>query len=294
MTVLVGLLSFHALVCLMWTLVSAAMWALVTGTRPRLRREAIGWMAREWGAAMVVFALRPTGWWQPRSRPSRGTEHRDPATPPPVETTLPPVLLVPGFGLNRRCFLFLALYLRRRGWRWVWAINNRPFSGPIQALAVELGHRVEELCEASGSDRVDIVAHSMGGLVAAWYIQHLGGARRVRRLVALGTPWAGSRMAIFGPLRQARDLEPGSETLSLLGPSRVPTTTVWSPHDNIVLPPESARAPWTTTVAASWTGHLTLLLSATALRHVAGALLSPGRTPPADDDTGAACPAPSS
>ncbi len=274
MTVVIGLLSLHALLCLLWTLLTAAMWALVTGTRPRPSREVVGWLAREWGAAVVTFALRPTGWWQTRSRASAGVGARDPSTPPPVASTLPPVLLVPGYGLHRRCFLFLSLYLRRRGWGRVWAVDNRPWAGPVQAMAHELGLRVEELCDASGSDQVDIVAHSMGGLVAAWYLQHLGGARRVRRLVTLGTPWAGSRMAIFGPFRQALDLEPDSETLSLLGPCPVPTTCIWSPHDNIVLPPRSAVVPWAASVELPWTGHTALLLSATSFRLVADALVA--------------------
>lgn len=43
----------------------------------------------------------------------------------------------------------------------------------------------------AGQD-VDIVAHSMGGLVARLYIQELGGAPRVKRLITMGTPHLGS------------------------------------------------------------------------------------------------------
>ena len=39
---------------------------------------------------------------------------------------------------------------------------------------------------------LDIVAHSMGGLVSRWFIEREGGNRVVRRLVMLGTPNGGS------------------------------------------------------------------------------------------------------
>ena len=39
---------------------------------------------------------------------------------------------------------------------------------------------------------VDVIGHSMGGIVARIYIQELGGAAKVRRLVTLGTPHSGS------------------------------------------------------------------------------------------------------
>ncbi len=40
--------------------------------------------------------------------------------------------------------------------------------------------------------RLDIVAHSMGGLVSRWYVEHCGGAAFVDRLVMCGTPHGGS------------------------------------------------------------------------------------------------------
>jgi pimeloyl-ACP methyl ester carboxylesterase len=39
---------------------------------------------------------------------------------------------------------------------------------------------------------LDVIAHSMGGLVSRWFIEREGGNRLVRRLVMLGTPNGGS------------------------------------------------------------------------------------------------------
>ena len=43
-----------------------------------------------------------------------------------------------------------------------------------------------------GAGAIDIVAHSMGGLIARTYALEEGGAARIGRLVSAGTPWRGS------------------------------------------------------------------------------------------------------
>ena len=59
--------------------------------------------------------------------------------------------------------------------------------------------------------RVVFVCHSMGGLVARWYIEQCGGAEITRKLITLGTPYRGAARALdqlvngahpgLGPLR---------------------------------------------------------------------------------------------
>jgi pimeloyl-ACP methyl ester carboxylesterase len=44
--------------------------------------------------------------------------------------------------------------------------------------------------------RLVFVCHSMGGLVARWYIEHCGGAEVTRKLVTLGTPYRGAVKAL--------------------------------------------------------------------------------------------------
>jgi triacylglycerol lipase len=63
-------------------------------------------------------------------------------------------------------------------------------------------------------DRIDVVAHSLGGLDARYALAHLGLAARVRSLVTVGTPHRGSPLANLtdrGPLAVAR------RTLAALG-----------------------------------------------------------------------------
>lgn len=63
-------------------------------------------------------------------------------------------------------------------------------------------------------DRVDIIAHSLGGLDARYALAHLGLDRRVRSLVTIGTPHRGTPLADLatdGPLALAR------KTIAALG-----------------------------------------------------------------------------
>lgn len=273
MALLISLLAVHALLCLGFVAVTTAMLLAERGQPLRPDRTVLGWLSREWGAAMVMVPLRVVGLWQPRPRRSHGgSGPHAPQAPVAAPATLPPVLLVPGYSMNRGCFQFLALYLRRRGWRWVWPINNVPFSSPIPVLAHSLARRVQELREASGAPQVDIVAHSMGGVLAAWYVNHLGGDAYVRRVVTLGTPWAGTRQAVFGMRREVRDLLPDSPIIQSLGPVKVSLVSIWSQDDAIVLPPESARRLDAPSPAVRRIGHMSLLMSAQAFRLVLQAL----------------------
>jgi hypothetical protein len=56
-----------------------------------------------------------------------------------------------------------------------------------------LKQRLEEVGLGAGHGKtLDIAAHSMGGLVSRWFIEHEGGNQIARRLVMLGTPNGGS------------------------------------------------------------------------------------------------------
>ncbi|NOY26945.1 MAG: alpha/beta fold hydrolase [Oligoflexia bacterium] len=275
MRVIVALLSLYLLACLLFVGVTTAFLVLLRGERPRLCRQSIGCFFREWLGTALIFGILPAGLWQRPPRPARRTISHDPAQLPPASVSSPPVIMVPGYGLNRASFTFLALFLRQRGWRWVWPINNLPRSSPVPVFAHHLATCIEELCAATGAPKVDIVAHSMGGLIAAWYLQRLDGGRRVRRVVSLGTPWSGSRIAIFGLRTESHDIRPNSSTVVSLSRPAIPWTAIWSREDNIVLQPKNAAVPGAHSICLPFVGHISLLLSRRSFRHIADVLAAP-------------------
>jgi triacylglycerol lipase len=72
------------------------------------------------------------------------------------------------------------------------------------ARAQQLATQIEQL----GCERVNIVAHSMGGLDARYAIACLGMAPRIASLTTIGTPHRGTPLANLGALAAIRDLTP--------------------------------------------------------------------------------------
>jgi len=80
-----------------------------------------------------------------------------------------------------------------------------PMAGSVPARARELVQAIDALPH----DRIDLIAHSLGGLDARYALAHLGLARRVRSLVTVGTPHRGTPIADLlhhGPLDWVRRL----------------------------------------------------------------------------------------
>jgi pimeloyl-ACP methyl ester carboxylesterase len=61
-----------------------------------------------------------------------------------------------------------------------------------------------EAATANVAAKLDVVAHSRGGLVVAWWLRN--GARRVDNVVLVGSPLAGTSLASPAKLRQALDM----------------------------------------------------------------------------------------
>jgi pimeloyl-ACP methyl ester carboxylesterase len=112
-----------------------------------------------------------------------------------------PVVLVHGLFGSPANFWTLRHHLSRRGIARFTNFTYRP-QIDYQGLASRLGAFLDDLCRRTATDAVDVVGHSLGGLVARYLIEQ-GDGRRMRRLVTLGSPWYGPRfpgreLALFG------------------------------------------------------------------------------------------------
>ena len=222
-----------------------------------------------WGVADEV--LRSGGAW---------THHRTATLHPderwlvvsdlPTSTT--PVVLVHGIIDNRSIFAVLARALRRRGFGTVHAVNYRfvtGITGDVRSAARDLGDHIERICAATGADRVHVVGHSLGGLIARYYVQRAGGDARVDTLVTLGTPHRGSMIThLLPPATMPRQLRPGSDLLRELeepAPGcRTRFLAVWSRMDQLIIPQRHARLDHpdldVTHLVLDHVGHMALTL----------------------------------
>ena len=210
-----------------------------------------------------------------------------------------PIVMVHGYSQNRVDFLLLARSCARAGLGPVYGFNY-PWFGTVHGSAARLARFVDDVKRETGAAHVDLVAHSLGGLVAVEYLRAHGGAAQVRRLVTIasphaGVPWRGPILGACGP--QMREgcafLEEHART-----PLDVPCLSVYSTHDNVVHPPRTSALAHRGAVdrAVEHVGHLTILFDPEVARAccdflVEGDFPSTSATAPAlPRPTAAACP----
>jgi pimeloyl-ACP methyl ester carboxylesterase len=156
-----------------------------------------------------------------------------------------PVLLLHGWYSSRRTFDVLERRLRRDGY----GVFSLDLGGTRGAF---LGRGIDDLADLVRAkiERIygrhphlgplTIVGHSKGGLIATYYVKKLGGWRRTRAVVTLGTPHRGTLRAYLGvPLapftRSLVQMIPGSPFLARLHdgawPAQVRLVSIWSRED---------------------------------------------------------------
>ena len=198
---------------------------------------------------------------------------------PPWRRRIPrqrtPVLFLHGLFQNRACWLYLRLRLRLLSIPSLHALNLPPWKD-IESLTERVAKKVDELRLASGCERVHLVGHSMGGIIARNYVQLRGGAPKVERCILLAAPNGGSKLAALALSPLAKSLLPGSELLQRLAgaplPAGVRLSTLFSRHDNIVLPPANARLEGAENIELTGVGHTSLLYHEPTLKALAALL----------------------
>lgn len=155
-----------------------------------------------------------------------------------------PIVLLHGFALTQTSWLVLGRRLASRGLGPVYGMTYFSLQS-VSTSAEHLRSFVEQVVARTGAERVDIVAHSMGGVVARYYAERLGGAARLGRLITIGSPHRGTHMGRYALVTGARDLAVGSGLLDELVPPSTggPYLSIWSRSDSIIIPQDSSSIP---------------------------------------------------
>ena len=117
---------------------------------------------------------------------------------PEMCATKYPIVLVHGIGFRDKIGLVkywgeTASYLRGYG-ATVYLGGGEAF-GTVPANAEILKKTLEKICAETGAAKVNIIAHSRGGIESRYLISSLGMADRVASLTTIATPHRGSPMA---------------------------------------------------------------------------------------------------
>jgi len=173
----------------------------------------------------------------------------------------PPVLLVHGFQDTSESMIPLKIHLEKKGLS-VHAIDYDTNSD-IETMAGELEKYIEKIKlslikENIYTNRVDIVAHSLGGLVARYYSTNdsFPGKQNIRKIIFInvphhGTPWAEAGAALLGSpfLNQ---LYPTADLFTITFPSfinkglnhKIQVANIALENDEVVPLPSSTLDYW--------------------------------------------------
>ncbi|MCP4446932.1 MAG: alpha/beta hydrolase [Myxococcales bacterium] len=191
-----------------------------------------------------------------------------------------PVVVIHGYAMNRASFSGLALRLAATGHGPVYGFEYWSL-GKVSSASQRLHELIERICQSHRCNSVDVVGHSMGGLVARYYLTlGLGrGLGRITNLITLGTPHGGSVFSGFGIGRAKIELSPQTPQFRRLAaaplPDRAALTVIWSRADVLVTSARQARWVGAEEVVYDDLGHLSLLYSRRVATEVIARLSRP-------------------
>ncbi|MGE0546589.1 MAG: esterase/lipase family protein [Kofleriaceae bacterium] len=220
------------------------------------------------------------------NRIRRGADFED------VSPASPPVLIIHGFLGTRGSMYVLERRLVRDGFVCVSFNLGTLNVHDIRRSAFLIHRKIERILSHTPAQKIDIIGHSMGGLIGLYYVKKLGGHSRVRKLIMMGTPIQGTWAALAGVMTlglwstSSWQLLPRSRFLDELSqgpmPPGVELHTIAAVRDWVVpLPTTKLTGASATTVPL---GHSSLVVSEEVYQRVLGTLRAPSDTD--SDETG--------
>jgi triacylglycerol lipase len=198
-----------------------------------------------------------------------------PALPAAAATTHTPVVFVHGYTGSPSNWTTAEAVFEAAGYssNELYAFSYNSYGDNI-TNAQSLAGYVSQVRSQTGSAKVDIVNHSMGGLVSDWYLKQLGGAQYVNHLASLaganhGTTSAGACL-IYTTCQQ---MYPGSSFITTLStgdetPGATKYATWYSPCDGVILPYTSTTLSGATNNYVACQTHIGYLTDTVTLTQV--------------------------
>jgi pimeloyl-ACP methyl ester carboxylesterase len=178
------------------------------------------------------------------------------------------VVLIHGFMASAGVFRPMRRRLEQEAFARVASFTHAPLAS-VPRIAKSLAKVIDRIGEGA---RIHIVGHSLGGLVARWYVQELGGHEKVVQTISLASPFQGTKVANAFPILIGADLHTKSDVLSRLRARAhdfaVPHTSIVAEEDTVVVPHHHAVFPSGDVVMLPGRGHNTLLYDDTSLRTI--------------------------
>ena len=188
------------------------------------------------------------------------------------------VLFVHGLGGRPGNFVGLRALFRTIG-------RTRQYAFPLlkggdipemaQHLAAQI-NAVIDVNQLGDDEQIDIIAHSMGGIVSRLALTEPSIAARVSTLITLGTPHKGTWLARYADTALTRALRPSSEIMQRLDdqlpwptpPAAPRLVALWSNADMVLLPHSTGAVPGAENIEIEDASHYSYLLRPAVWRQV--------------------------
>ncbi len=166
----------------------------------------------------------------------------------PVSTYQRDALLIHGWNGHPSNFRAIQRYFTHATGRRAHAVDLRG-SESLDAMTSRLRRDIAARAHHSPTKQVDLIAHSMGGIVARQALEDPSTREQVATFITMATPHSGSHLARLAATPFTRELRPGSPTMERLaaqdfwGNDQSPhLIALWSDADTTILP--AASAAW--------------------------------------------------
>lgn len=188
------------------------------------------------------------------------------------EGPLAPVLLLPGVYETWEILRPVADRVSRLGH----PVHVITGLGRNRGRVAEMASLAQRSVDERGLENVAIIAHSKGGLIGKHMMVHDDRGSRIDRMIAINTPFHGSRYARYALARAIRDFSPRDRTIGMLARElevNARITSIYAEFDPHI--PGGSRLDGATNIVLPLAGHFRPIASELLLDAVEDSLRSP-------------------
>lgn len=208
-----------------------------------------------------------------------------PSLPSTTHKNATPILLIHGYFQNKTDWLWFQRKLKKMPEIGpLYALNLFPPFCSITRHANSVKKEINRIKRETQQDKIILIGHSMGGLISSYYSEYLAKPAEVEKVIALGSPFQGTRLAALGLGTCVKEMALGSCFLEQLRQQIQNSSTAYhyvgSRIDNLVVPwysafPPHCALPDKNKLILEDHGHLRLLVSSVVVHQVAKWIAAP-------------------
>lgn len=182
-----------------------------------------------------------------------------------------PIVLIPGIMQKWNVFRKVIPKLQNAGYP-VYIIkelkrNNAPIADQAKL--------VKSFIDRNNLTKVIILGHSKGGLIGKYLLAFYNYDLRIKKVIAINSPFHGTKAASYLPFGSHKEVIPGSELLKKIENEKTVNlliTSIYGQWDNLIIPVESCRLEGANNIKVPFSGHHRMMFNIEVINLILGEL----------------------